>query len=85
MSAPVTDAAEAAAALLGSLDQPDPYPAYARLRSVAPVYVPPVGPVLVTSYAGVSAILHAPRPARTSTPGSGWSGCPTGATTQGCD
>lgn len=50
----------AAAALLGSLNQPDPYPAYARLRSLAPVYVPAAGPVLVTSYAGVEAVLRSP-------------------------
>ena len=58
---PGADAAgQAAAALLGSLSHPDPYPAYARLRALAPVHVPPAGPVLVTSYAGVQDVLHTP-------------------------
>jgi cytochrome P450 len=51
---------EAARVLLGSLGMPDPYPAYARLRSLAPVYVPPQGPVVLTSYRAVSAMLHSP-------------------------
>lgn len=55
-----TAADEAARAVLGSLDQADPYPAYARLRSLAPVYVPARGPVVLTSYRAVSAFLHAP-------------------------
>ena len=54
------EAHEAARALLGSLDQSDPYPAYARLRAVAPVYVPPAGPVVLTSYRAVAAMLHTP-------------------------
>jgi cytochrome P450 len=54
------EAREAAEALLRSLDQPDPYPAYARLRRLAPVYVPPEGPVLLTSYRAVWALLHSP-------------------------
>ncbi len=53
-------AGAAAAALLGSLSHPDPYPAYARMRALAPVHVPPAGPVLVTSYAGVQDVLHTP-------------------------
>lgn len=60
---PVPDpgaAGQAAAALLGSLSHPDPYPAYARLRALAPVHVPGGGPVLVTSYAGVQDVLHTP-------------------------
>jgi cytochrome P450 len=51
---------EAARALLASLAQPDPYPAYARLRSLAPVYVPAEGPVVLTSYRAASAMLHTP-------------------------
>ncbi len=54
------EADEAAVALLGSLQLPNPYPAYARLRSLAPVYVPPRGPVVLTSYRAVSAMLHSP-------------------------
>ena len=56
----VDEAGAAAAELLGSLNLANPYPAYARLRSLAPVYVPPAGPVLVTSYAGVAAVLRSP-------------------------
>ena len=52
---------EAAASLLGSLHHANPYPAYARLRSLAPVYVPAQGPVVLTSYRAVSAMLHDPR------------------------
>ncbi len=52
---------EAAAGLLGSLHHANPYPAYARLRSLAPVYVPAQGPVVLTSYRAVSAMLHDPR------------------------
>jgi hypothetical protein len=33
----VDEVAAAAGALLGSLNQADPYPAYARLRALAPV------------------------------------------------
>jgi cytochrome P450 len=51
---------EAARVLLGSLGMPDPYPAYARLRSLAPIYVPTQGPVVLTSYRAVSAMLHSP-------------------------
>jgi cytochrome P450 len=51
---------EAARALLASLALPDPYPAYARLRSLAPVYVPAAGPVVLTSYRAASAMLHTP-------------------------
>lgn len=58
---PSADADAAARALLGSLNHPDPYPAYARLRSLAPVYVPPVGPVLLTSWSAVETVLHAPQ------------------------
>jgi cytochrome P450 len=56
----VDEVAAAAGALLGSLNQADPYPAYARLRALVPVCVSPAGPVLVTSYAGVAAVLRSP-------------------------
>lgn len=61
MSEALTPAAdEAARVLLGSLHHQNPYPAYARLRALAPVYVPMDGPVILTSYRAVSTLLHSP-------------------------
>ncbi len=54
------EAHDAARALLASLAHPDPYPAYARLRALAPIYVPPEGPVVITSYRAATALLHTP-------------------------